>query len=137
MLQFRIKLRLQLKVLISISTSISVTSTNKTRLHTQAQRLFRDRLADSESRTRFDGMLNAQLRSTWNHTANLTGVCIRVVFYRLLIPSPQMSLAGAGTHVNQLWKHIFYSTTYTREIGTGTPTCVRIFRARTCMHENP
>ena len=40
----------------------------------QAQRLFRDRLADSESRTRFDGMLNAQLRSVWSHTADLAGV---------------------------------------------------------------
>lgn len=40
----------------------------------QAQRLFRDRLADTESRTRFDGMLNAQLRSVWSHTADLTGV---------------------------------------------------------------
>ncbi|CAM9408681.1 unnamed protein product, partial [Ectocarpus fasciculatus] len=40
----------------------------------EAQRLFRDRLADSDSRTRFDGMLNAQLRSVWGHTADLTGV---------------------------------------------------------------
>lgn len=42
--------------------------------HFQAQRLFRDRLADSESRTRFDGMLNAQLRASWGHTANLNEV---------------------------------------------------------------
>lgn len=42
--------------------------------HFQAQRLFRDRLADSESRTRFDGMLNAQLRASWGHTATLNGV---------------------------------------------------------------
>lgn len=40
----------------------------------QAQRLFRDRLADSDSRTRFDGMLTTQLRSVWSHTADLTGV---------------------------------------------------------------
>lgn len=42
----------------------------------QAQRLFRDRLADSDSRTRFDGMLTAQLRSVWSHTADLTGVSL-------------------------------------------------------------
>lgn len=29
---------------------------------------------DSDSRARFDGMLNAQLRSSWGHTAELTGV---------------------------------------------------------------
>lgn len=40
----------------------------------QAQRLFRDRLADSESKKRFDGMLTAQLRSSWGHTADLNGV---------------------------------------------------------------
>ncbi|CAM9131219.1 unnamed protein product, partial [Ectocarpus sp. 4 AP-2014] len=40
----------------------------------EAQRLFRDRLADSDSRTRFDGMLNGQLRSVWGHTADLTGI---------------------------------------------------------------
>ncbi|CAM9278979.1 unnamed protein product, partial [Hapterophycus canaliculatus] len=40
----------------------------------EAQRLFRDRLVDADSRTRFDGMLNTQLRSVWGHTADLTGV---------------------------------------------------------------
>ena len=40
----------------------------------QAQRLFRDRLADPESKKRFDGMLTTQLRSSWGHTADLNGV---------------------------------------------------------------
>lgn len=40
----------------------------------QAQRLFRDRLVDDEARTRFDGMLGAQMRSAWGHTPNLARV---------------------------------------------------------------
>ncbi|CAM9375243.1 unnamed protein product, partial [Choristocarpus tenellus] len=31
----------------------------------EAQRLFKDRLVDPESEGRFEGMLNAQLRSVW------------------------------------------------------------------------
>ena len=40
----------------------------------QAHRLFSDRLVDSKQRARFDGMLKAQLRSSWGHTADLVGV---------------------------------------------------------------
>lgn len=58
----------------------------------QAQRLFRDRLVDSDSRTRFDGMLNAQLRSVWGHTTDLTGVrCGRIP------PSPCVSILGVSS----------------------------------------
>ncbi|CAM9184751.1 unnamed protein product, partial [Discosporangium mesarthrocarpum] len=40
----------------------------------EAQRLFRDRLVDPEAEGRFDGMLNAQLRSVWRHTPSLAEV---------------------------------------------------------------
>ncbi|CAN0042899.1 unnamed protein product [Ascophyllum nodosum] len=40
----------------------------------EAHRLFSDRLVDSKQRARFDGMLKAQLRSSWGHTADLVGV---------------------------------------------------------------
>ena len=55
----------------AITLSRSVTCSKRCM---QAQRLFRDRLADPDSEKRFNGMLDAQFRSSWGHTAELTGV---------------------------------------------------------------